>query len=371
MNISQPGAAPTEIENQVTQIVESAVRNINGVKNLNSTASEGNSNTFIEFEIGIDPNDAVNEVKNAVDQVRGALPDGIIEPRVSKVDVTAARETHRRLSEDYPDSSFTPVASLELHGALKKLRKEAEEKGETESAAQTLREMAELLEFANKNAVKFSFKNTRTEASHWYDLGEYEKAEKVMRALIERPTDDPNEQNTINNYVRPELAQALLAQREVAEALEILRELMDGGGRPTKQVVLSYCRGVSGWIEGAAGKINIIPGAAADAAELDKVIETLNAISNSKEVDKWTCDWYGYKFQLAYTYYVYATADWGPQDQRKKDSARRQLDVLVQEFGANFEGIETACEEADDELKARFGDDVLRRRFVWLWREVQ
>ena len=146
---------------------------------------------------------------------------------------------------------------------------------------------------------------------------------------------------------------------------------MGGDGRPTKQVVLSYCRGVSGWIEGAAGKINIIPGAAADAAELDKVIETLNAISNSKEVDKWTCDWYGYKFQLAYTYYVYATADWGPQDQRKKDSARRQLDVLVQEFGANFEGIEAACEEADDELKARFGDDVLRRRFVWLWREVQ
>ncbi|MCH2103444.1 MAG: tetratricopeptide repeat protein [Planctomycetes bacterium] len=295
----------------------------------------------------------------------------VMNAHVSKVNVTAARETHRRLSEDYPDSSFTPVASLELHGALKKLRKEAEDKGETESAAQTLREMAELLEFANKNAVKFSFKNTRTEASHWYDLGEYEKAEKVMRALMERPTDDPNEQNTINNYVRPELAQALLAQREVAEALEILRELMDGGGRPTKQVVLSYCRGVSGWIEGAAGKINIIPGAAADAAELDKVIETLNAISNSKEVDKWTCDWYGYKFQLAYTYYVYATADWGPQDQRKKDSARRQLDVLVQEFGANFEGIETACEEADDELKARFGDDVLRRRFVWLWREVQ
>ena len=88
VNISQPGAAPTEIENQVTQLVESAVRNINGVKNINSTASEGNSNTFIEFEIGIDPNDAVNEVKNAVDQVRGSLPDGIIEPRVSKVDVT-------------------------------------------------------------------------------------------------------------------------------------------------------------------------------------------------------------------------------------------------------------------------------------------
>ena len=75
VSISQPGAAPTEIENQITQRVESAVRSINGVNSLNSTAREGNSNTFIEFEIGTDPNDAVAEVKNAVDTVRGSLPD--------------------------------------------------------------------------------------------------------------------------------------------------------------------------------------------------------------------------------------------------------------------------------------------------------
>ena len=40
VSISQPGAAPTEIENQITQLVESAVRSINGVKTINSTASE-------------------------------------------------------------------------------------------------------------------------------------------------------------------------------------------------------------------------------------------------------------------------------------------------------------------------------------------
>jgi hypothetical protein len=310
----------------------------------------------------------------------------VMNAQVSIADVSAARSTHRRLAEEYPSSTFTPVASLELHGALKKLRKEAEDNDDLEGANKTLREMADLLEFANSKAVKFSFKNTRTEASHWYDLGEYEKAEEVMRELIKRPTDDPKEQNTINSYVRPELAQALLAQQKVAEALEILRDLMDVEGRPTKQVVVSYCRAVTGWIEGKAGKINMVPGAAADAAELDKVIETLNAISNSQEVDKWTCDWYGYKFQLAYTYYVYATADWGPQDSRKKDSARRQLDVLVQEFGTEFNGIEEACGDADleaaveseditreqaEDLKKRFGDNVLRRRYVWLWREVQ
>jgi multidrug efflux pump subunit AcrB len=87
ISISQPGAAPTEIENQITQVVESAVRSINGVNSIQSSAREGNSSTFVEFEIGVDANDAVSEVKNAVDTVRGSLPDGILEPRISKVEV--------------------------------------------------------------------------------------------------------------------------------------------------------------------------------------------------------------------------------------------------------------------------------------------
>ena len=87
VSISQPGAAPTEIENQITQRVESAIRSVNGVNKITSTASEGNSNTFVEFEIGTDPNNAVSEVKNAIDGVRGSLPDGILEPRVEKVDI--------------------------------------------------------------------------------------------------------------------------------------------------------------------------------------------------------------------------------------------------------------------------------------------
>ena len=88
VTISQPGAAPTEIENQITQRVESAVRSVAGVNKITSTASEGSSNTFVEFEIGTDPNDAVSEVKNAIDGVRGSLPDGILEPRIEKVEVS-------------------------------------------------------------------------------------------------------------------------------------------------------------------------------------------------------------------------------------------------------------------------------------------
>ena len=89
VSIAQPGAAPTEIETQITQRVEAAVRTISGVQSISSTASEGRSQTMIEFKIGEDVNEAVNEVKNAVDQARGELPDGILEPQVVKAQTSS------------------------------------------------------------------------------------------------------------------------------------------------------------------------------------------------------------------------------------------------------------------------------------------
>ncbi|QDH33496.1 efflux RND transporter permease subunit [Porphyrobacter sp. YT40] len=87
VNISQPGASPTEIENQITQRVEASLRSIAGVNSLQSTAREGSSQTFVEFEIGTNLIEAVSEVETAINDVRGSLPDGILEPQVRKVNV--------------------------------------------------------------------------------------------------------------------------------------------------------------------------------------------------------------------------------------------------------------------------------------------
>ncbi|MFC0203675.1 efflux RND transporter permease subunit [Novosphingobium soli] len=86
VGVSQPGAAPTEIETQITQIVEGAVRSIPGVEEIQSTASEGYSTTLVFFSVGTNADIATNQVKNAVDQVRGELPDGILEPQVQKIE---------------------------------------------------------------------------------------------------------------------------------------------------------------------------------------------------------------------------------------------------------------------------------------------
>jgi multidrug efflux pump subunit AcrB len=86
VSVSQPGAAPNELETQVTQRVESAIRGVNGVDEMSSTVVEGNSETFVQFKLGTPTDRAVNDVRNAIAQIRGTLPDGILEPEIIRVD---------------------------------------------------------------------------------------------------------------------------------------------------------------------------------------------------------------------------------------------------------------------------------------------
>src|SRR5258707_12889093 len=86
VSVSQPGAAPNEMETQVTQRVESAIRGLNGVDEINSTITKGNSQTFVSFELGTPTDRAGSDVRTAVAQIRGNLPEGILEPQVVQVD---------------------------------------------------------------------------------------------------------------------------------------------------------------------------------------------------------------------------------------------------------------------------------------------
>ncbi|HEU4968070.1 efflux RND transporter permease subunit [Sphingomonas sp.] len=86
ISVNQPGAAPTEMETQVTQRVEAAVRAISGVEDISSRVDEGQSFTIVQFTIGTPVDRAVNDVRNALAQIRSQLPDGILEPQVTRMD---------------------------------------------------------------------------------------------------------------------------------------------------------------------------------------------------------------------------------------------------------------------------------------------
>lgn len=86
--ISQPGAAPTELETQVTQRVEAAVRTLQGIDQISSTVTEGQSQTVVQLNIGTPIDRAVNDVRDAIAQIRGDLPEGILEPQVFRANTT-------------------------------------------------------------------------------------------------------------------------------------------------------------------------------------------------------------------------------------------------------------------------------------------
>ncbi len=89
VTVPLPGAAAAEIETQITRVIEAAVSNVAGVDHVTSTVSNGLSATTIEFEIGVSPPEAADEVRAAVDRIRSDLPSGIEEPIVERFDIDA------------------------------------------------------------------------------------------------------------------------------------------------------------------------------------------------------------------------------------------------------------------------------------------
>jgi hydrophobe/amphiphile efflux-1 (HAE1) family protein len=87
VTVTQSGAAPAELESQVTKEIEDAVAGITGVKNIQSTVTDGTSTTVVEFRMEVPTDKAVQDVKDEIDQIIGDLPGDVDTPIVTRIDV--------------------------------------------------------------------------------------------------------------------------------------------------------------------------------------------------------------------------------------------------------------------------------------------
>ncbi len=88
VTVVQAGAAPTEMESQVTRIIEDSVSGLGQVRHITSTVNEGVSTTAIEFQLGVNLEKATNDVRNAVAGTRSDLPADVQEPIVQRIEFT-------------------------------------------------------------------------------------------------------------------------------------------------------------------------------------------------------------------------------------------------------------------------------------------
>src|SRR5690242_13117641 len=117
----QPGAAPEQIETEITDKIEEGVNTISGIDDLRSVSSEGISQVMIAFLLEKDTDVAAQEVRDKVNGVLPRLPKTIQQPRVDKLDPDAAPVLSLALTASKPVRDITEYADKVLRRQLESL----------------------------------------------------------------------------------------------------------------------------------------------------------------------------------------------------------------------------------------------------------
>ncbi len=82
------GAAPTQMETEVSRKIENAVASLGEIKHVYSSITDGSAKISVEFNLEKDINEAVNDVRDAISRIRSDLPSDMKEPVISKVNTS-------------------------------------------------------------------------------------------------------------------------------------------------------------------------------------------------------------------------------------------------------------------------------------------
>ena len=113
-----PGAAPEEVETEITDKIEEGVNTISGIDELRSNSSEGVSQVIIAFLLEKDADIAAQEVRDRVNRVLPLLPKTIEQPTVEKFDPDSAPVLTLAVSANKPVRDITEYADKTLRRQL-------------------------------------------------------------------------------------------------------------------------------------------------------------------------------------------------------------------------------------------------------------
>jgi HAE1 family hydrophobic/amphiphilic exporter-1 len=113
-----PGAAPEQIETEVTDKIEEAVNTISSIDTLSSTSSEGISQVMVSFKLEKNADVAAQEVRDRVNRVIPQLPRTVLQPTVEKLDPTASPVITVAVTADKPVRDITEFADRVLRRRL-------------------------------------------------------------------------------------------------------------------------------------------------------------------------------------------------------------------------------------------------------------
>ena len=110
VTVTYPGADPASMESKVADPLEDALNTMSGIKVLKSVSLESVAQVLIQFELEVDVDTAVQDVRDRVSGALNKLPTGIDPPVVQKFDVGAAPVMSVALSGNLPVRELTRLA---------------------------------------------------------------------------------------------------------------------------------------------------------------------------------------------------------------------------------------------------------------------
>jgi hydrophobe/amphiphile efflux-1 (HAE1) family protein len=116
-----PGAAPEEVETELTDKIEAAVNTLGGIEELRSVSTEGVSQVFVTFTLDKDVNVAAQDVRDHVSLVLNDLPEGTKPPVIGKLDPDAAPVLFIAMNSTKPVRELTEMADHEVRQALESI----------------------------------------------------------------------------------------------------------------------------------------------------------------------------------------------------------------------------------------------------------
>lgn len=128
-----PGASPEDVDELVSQTIEDETGTLSGIKGVTSVSNENYSIVLLEYEYGIDTNDAYDDLKKKMDTIQAQLPDDVQDPVIMEMNINDMASITFAVNNDsqsnlynYVNDTIVPefeklssVASVDISGGQK------------------------------------------------------------------------------------------------------------------------------------------------------------------------------------------------------------------------------------------------------------
>ena len=186
VSMHHDGISPEDAERLLVRPMEKEMRDIEGVKEMRSTASEGNASVLLEFEAGFDSDKALQDVREKVDAAKVELPEDTDDPSVNEVNLALFPVLLVTLLGDVPERTLLTLAR-DLKDKIEGLQEvlEADIAGDREEVVEIIVDPLTLESYAFSYAelLELVFSNNKLVAAGALDTGQGRFALKVPGLL--------------------------------------------------------------------------------------------------------------------------------------------------------------------------------------------